>query len=688
MFHSSFRYVHRFVRAVRNPISTIQPKGHPSQQLTQDDQRGREFLNQAIPYTTQRTWHTTDVPLVPYAGWVFFSKNISWLYSWLQVSSAIACVTLSLIRLIEQDYGVAKEESTNWKLALNLFYGMALAEALIFMVEETYWIWKFSSKLLEQVSEDCGLGSSGVVCTRRFFYDAYTKCISGSIFDSLKMDFVTFAEELLYSDSHDEQLIGARILQSFVKSNQFAFETIRKIGSSTKIIERLIEMLNWKNREEEDIRRCAAEILSKLAGKRPTALRIAGIPGSMQSISSLLHKGRSTVGRNHESNQRAVIDDESDYDFSDFNNLGLLILKKLASDHNNCEKIGNVRGTLPKIIDFISASQSLLCNEHAPVSQIKAVKRSLQVVKMLVNTTGSTGKMLRKEISEIVFTVSSIREILQHGERHQVLQKLGIEILTSLAMDETAKERIGGTGGIIKLLLSIFFRQDITYDKAGEALAMLALESKKNCIMILKETDVLERLVCALNDPLLQLNALRILRNLSAYSGTESAGRLSGVIAALPTVLKSTMIETDKLLQASLGLTIQICKFMGPEDFAGELEQVGIRKTDFAKRLINILKQYKYPDIEVPRIRRSIVQLAIWMMKSEPYYIEVFKNFEMEKLLETMADTTSDLECFHVFSGNAGLSQQREHVSSLLDTALELLTNGSSAQNMSTIPIM
>ena len=90
------------------------------------------------------------------------------------------------------------------------------------------------------------------------------------------------------------------------------------------------------------------------------------------------------------------------------------------------------------------------------------MKRSLQVVKMLASTTGRSGKALRQEISEIVFTISNIREILQYGESHVMLQKLGIETLTSFAMEEEARERIGSTGGMIKELLWIFFREGLT----------------------------------------------------------------------------------------------------------------------------------------------------------------------------------------------------------------------------------
>lgn len=90
------------------------------------------------------------------------------------------------------------------------------------------------------------------------------------------------------------------------------------------------------------------------------------------------------------------------------------------------------------------------------------VKRSLQLVKMLASTSGKTGKLLRHEISENVFTISYIREVLQYGENHTVLQQLGIEILTSLALDEDAKEKIGSTGRIFSGIIMHFLQAGIT----------------------------------------------------------------------------------------------------------------------------------------------------------------------------------------------------------------------------------
>ncbi|KAF3457226.1 hypothetical protein FNV43_RR01883 [Rhamnella rubrinervis] len=633
-----------------------------------------------------RRWTSSEVPLLPYAKWFFISKNISRLLYWLQILSATACVVLSSMRLIKHNYGDVEKGDTdkrNRQSALNIFYALALAEALLFLTEKAYWEWKVSyCKLLDEVNKECELGPSGLVSIRRFFYDAYSRCVNGSIFDGLKMDMVAFSMELLASNSPDEQLIAARILRQFTVNERYSDDTLQKIGTTFPVIERLVEMLNWTDPQEEEIRRSAAEILSKLAGKKQNSLRVAGIPGAMESISSLLQTNRGSVGAADEiSEKKIILFDHANYGSWTFNHLGLLILKKLAKDHDNCGKIGNTRGLLPKIIDFTHAGEGLLRDENVTASQILTVKRSLQLVKMLASTTGTTGKLLRREISELVFTISNIRDILRHGEKQPILQKLGIEILTSLALEEDATERIGGTGGVLKELFNIFFNQGLPENHnqvriaAGGALAMLALESKNNCHRILK-LDILERLIGALEVPLLRVNAARILRNLCTYSGGDRFNQLKGVTVAAPTVLKAIMTEENKLQEVMVGLAAHVFKFMSPQESSIMFERAGITEAELANALVQILKKFKHPPIKVPRIRRFAIELATWMMRGKESNIRIFNELSMEKELEGVLESTADLESFNMFSGTVGMSRHSTTIHSLVETALELLVEG------------
>ncbi|KGN57035.1 uncharacterized protein LOC101204674 [Cucumis sativus] len=629
-----------------------------------------------------RQWSTPDVPLLPYAQWVFLSKNISKLLYWLQLISATACVVLSLMKLIKHNYGnIAKGDmdKRNRRAALSIFYGLALAEALLFLIEKAYWEWKvIFRKLLEKVNIECELGPLGMISTKRFFYDAYSRCVNGSIFDGLKMDMISFAMELLDSSFPDEQLIGVRILRQFSMNQRFSNDTLEKIGVNLAVIERLVEMLNWKDPQEEEIRLSAAEILSKLAGKKQNSLRVAGIPGAMESISSLLHNGRSSNVSADEISEKKIIHDRANYSFWTFNHLGLVILKKLARDHDNCGKIGNTRGLLPKIIDFTHAEERLLKDEHVAQSQIQTVKRSLQVVKMLASTTGTTGKFLRNEIAEIVFTISNIRDVLRYGDKHPSLQKLGIEILTSLALDEDATESIGGTGSVLKELFRIFFNQEMgeihnrTRIAAGEALAMLALDSKSNCNRILK-LEVQEKLVTTLEIPLLRVNAARILRNLCVYSGPEGFDKLRGVAAAASTVIRAIKSEDQKLQEVMIGLAAQILKFTTSHEAAITFERAGTTQAELAATLVQILKKHKNPPTKTPQIRRFVIEMAIWMMREKTENVHYFEELGMGKELETVLETTAELESFNIFSGTVGLSRHRMTMHSLAEIALGLL---------------
>ncbi|XP_048130021.1 uncharacterized protein LOC125313782 [Rhodamnia argentea] len=681
---SSSRALVESMKNMLSPVSSAMGKQSQHSREISETTDAKNIREQNMKRKHTRSWTSSEVSILPYGGWVFLSRNISKILDWLQLLSAIACIVLSLMKLIKHNYGEVAEGDTdkrNRKAALILFYALALADALVFLTEKVYWEWNtVICKLLEGVNKECNLGASGMISTRRFFYDSYSRCLNGSIFDGLGMDMVTFAMDLLCSNSPDEQLIGARILHRFSTTEQFSDDTLQKIGTSLPVVERLVEILNWKQPQEEEIRLAAAEIVSKLAGKKQNSLRVAGIPGAMETISSLLQTNRSPSSTADAIGEKKIIFDHEDYGYWTFNNLGLLILKKLARDHDNCGKIGNTRGLLSKIIDFTHADERILKDSTVTTSQVLTVKRSLQVMKMLASTTGTTGKMLRREISERVFTISNIRDILRYGEERPELQKLGIQILNSLAQDDDATERIGGTGGVLKELIKIFFQQGVLEDQrdvrivAGEALAMLAFESKSNCHRILK-LNVVERLLEALEIPLLHVNAGRILRNLCAYSGPESFNQLRGVTAAAPTVLKAISSSEGKLQEVMVGLAAHAFKFMTAEESTTLFERTGFREAELACALVDILRSYRNPHIKVPRMRRFAIELAIWMMRENSINVRRFRDLGMEEELEGVLDTTSELESFNIFSGTIGLSRHSTTIQSLVETALMLLKN-------------
>ncbi|TXG66759.1 hypothetical protein EZV62_008034 [Acer yangbiense] len=220
-----------------------------------------------------------------------------------------------------------------------------------------------------------------------------------------------------------------------------------------------------------------------------------------------------------------------------------------------------------------------------------------------------------------------------------MLQKLGIEILTSLALEENATERIGGTGGIL------FFKEATPQNQihvriaAGEALALLALDSKSNCHRILK-LKVLDRLVETLEVPLLRVNYARILTNLCSYSSVE--------------LIASTSYE-DFQLQPNRFIVQDLLPSLNTYQ-----KGTNYRKNTNIHRLRKV-------------IWRFAIELAIWMMTDKVTNVHIFKEMGMEKELEVVLETTAELKIFNIFSGTVGLSKHSTTIHSLVETALKLL---------------
>ncbi|KAK9144937.1 hypothetical protein Sjap_004840 [Stephania japonica] len=221
-----------------------------------------------------------------------------------------------------------------------------------------------------------------------------------------------------------------------------------------------------------------------------------------------------------------------------------------------------------------------------------------------------------------------------------------MQILTSLVLEDDAKERIGSTGGILKEQLEIFFNQGRpeTHDTervvAGETLALLAFESEQNCHWILK-LNIVEKLVSSFENRAFRKGSARILSNLFACAGSDCFKQLKGVTAAATTlVLQATMPEQNKLQELMLGLATLVFRFMTPQKLSDVFKQTGVEEINLAMKLVEILQLNQYPSVMAPRIRRFTIELIIWMTRSEQSHIYVFRELGMEQELENVMETT------------------------------------------------
>ncbi|KAM0014438.1 hypothetical protein Hdeb2414_s0014g00426271 [Helianthus debilis subsp. tardiflorus] len=143
-------------------------------------------------------------------------------------------------------------------------------------------------------------------------------------------------------------------------------------------------------------------------------------------------------------------------------------------------------------------------------------------------------------------------------------------------------------------------------------------------------------------------------------------------------VLGEIMITTEiKLQEVMVGLAAHMFKFMTYEETNAMFKNSKIHDEELASTLVQILRKYRNPNTKTPRIRRYVIELAIWMMKDNIKNIQAFKNFGMMEELEGVTETTSELESFNIFSGAIGLSRYKISIHSLVETATKLMTDHS-----------
>jgi hypothetical protein len=162
------------------------------------------------------------------------------------------------------------------------------------------------------------------------------------------------------------------------------------------------------------------------------------------------------------------------------------ILEGLAHDLQNCAEISRSREVLPKIIGFIS------CITGPTVPNREKIEiSSLTLLSRLASVKGEIGITLRHELSENPFLIGSLAEILVLEGNFSNLQRseLAMDIIAKLASDEKTRKKIGRIQVMIDKLVQECLGGDeprkLLRAAAGEALAMLAIESPDNCSAML-----------------------------------------------------------------------------------------------------------------------------------------------------------------------------------------------------------
>ncbi|EEE67709.1 hypothetical protein OsJ_25378 [Oryza sativa Japonica Group] len=687
-----------------------------------------------------------------------------------QIPAAVVRVVLALLRLVPQkphkylvdDKNGEHDSEKNLEPSLNIFYGMVLAQGILYIVACLLEVFSFIPRRYLIRRSGFG-GQMGVEYVNLYYAYAFEKCMGGAVLAPKKISLITFAMDSLNSDSSRNKLYGVQMLHRFLKKEQLRTKTITKLTNAKKTVALLFDMLGWTSDGDEEIRFFAAKVTAELAG----SLRVVQIPGATQLVASLLdtdHQQRirdhfllidSQVGREdspiqqvgmaeqnspvlkylkqmaiyffipvdepsntHQRNSRllrwwkqitkrwSVPEEEpsTDQDFLPIQ--GLLILQRLANfDPGNCMEISRTTGLISKMIDFISYRNHMTSTSEA--HQIMLASLSLRVLRRLASAEGKLGVTLRQQILEHTFILSNLAEIMDDNGSSHDLKQLAAEILKNLAMDRNTSEDIGHIRVIISSLMREFLSQDPSSSRncnhllrknAGQALAILAMESTDNCLVMLMEPGYvfIRELTTMIHDNRYKCTAASLLWNMCEHAQPELSNsdlkELSYILReGEPTcslhivsqsihicalnidsiVLERTMDAEGAELEVFIGLSSQICKVI-PEDFAREVEH-GQIKEKFVKRLVDVLNAHMRPSAHCPGIRRVIVQHAIYLMEFNSRYANDFHKCWMVETLSMVERTPSRSENYKLFSGDTGLMEHNTPLSALVARAKELM---------------
>uniref|UniRef100_A0A0E0I4Y3 BLE2 protein n=1 Tax=Oryza nivara TaxID=4536 RepID=A0A0E0I4Y3_ORYNI len=388
---------------------------------------------------------------------------------------------------------------------------------------------------------------------------------------------------------------------------------------------------------------------------------------------------------------------------------GLLILERLANfDPGICMEVSRTTGLISKMIDFTSCRNHMTSTNEA--HQIMLASLSLRVLRRLASTEGKLGVTLRQQILEHPFLLSNLAEIMDDNGSSHELQQLAAEILKNLAMDRNTREDIGHIRVIISSLMRAFVSRDpssstdsnhLLWKTAGQALAVLAIESTDNCLVMLMEPGyvLIRELTTMIHDDRYKCIAASLLWNMCEHAQPELSksdlkelsyilreGELTSslhivfqrltsihicVLNIDSTVLEGIMDAEGAELEVLIGLSSQICKVI-PEDFAQEIEHSQI-KEKFVKRPVDVLNAHMKPSAHCPGIRRVIVQHAIYLMEFNSRYANDFHKCWMVEALSMIERTPSRSENYRLVSGDTGLMEHNTPLSTLVARAKELM---------------
>uniref|UniRef100_A0A8I6XAL7 BLE2 protein n=1 Tax=Hordeum vulgare subsp. vulgare TaxID=112509 RepID=A0A8I6XAL7_HORVV len=597
-------------------------------------------------------------------------------------------------------------EQKNLVKSLVIFFVMVLGQGILYIVGGILEI--FSFILRRSLTRHAGFrGPQGLEYVNLYYAYVFDKCMKGAVLAPEKTSLITFAVDSLNSGSPKKQLYGLKMLHIFLEKDPLKTKAISELTTSIETMTCLINMLGWTSEGDKDIRLFAAkELKDPLLDGSPKAKQDSLIQQvnrngqtspmlkRLKELSKYCLIPRKEPTNMDEQNSHvlrcwkritkrwSVPEEEPSTDQDILPLLGMLILDKLASfDLENCIEISRATGLISKIIEFTSSRTEMTNINETQQALLKG--SSLELLRRFSSTKGEFGVILRQKVSENLFLLNHLADILDDSGSSQELRELTSELLRNLAMVGNTKEEIGQIRVIISRLMHAFLSQDALSStdsgqrlrmKSGQALTVLAMESADNCYVMLEEPGYafIKELTLMIHSDRYRYVASILLRNMCVHARPKlCSSDLKEISYIVREVLEGIMDAEGTELEVLVGLSSQICKAT-PDGFARELEHGQIKEA-FVKRLVDALNSNMIPNAHCPGIRRAIVEHAIYMMESNTVYTSCFKNCRMMEALLMVERTPSRTEKYRFFSGDAGLMEHSILLSTLVAEAKELM---------------
>lgn len=489
----------------------------------------------------------------------------------------LVSAAISIWRLIQHDYGDKLNEKANLKPAMDLLYWLALLQGVIFFYRFIFArMGKAIAKDVIPTSEDKG----PLEAVLTYLRETRIGCEKNPSF-ARGRNFITHAVDLIGSKSHDDCLSGIQLLYTAIcfgerelkeaegekearwteiVGQHMLMKNLIMSASSSPILQKvLLQTLNLRDAYDREMRNQAARIVAYLA----LDIHLEKFPRGIQYISTLIgtfeeyrlmepyHIDRLIHRYDEDWNRQASLQpslgpgyDELQEAYKKLVLRGLCILRKLASDENNCRIMSETQDLLPRIMAPLTSD--IIHQFNGGAWSISVVEGSLKVMHLLVAAPREAGARMRREISNNKEAVRTMERILNCDYCHVKLQKLVTGILIQLYMD--TKSRPAVINKLIDIFVAAGDKTDTSIRKlAGEALAKLCLQSGRNTGIILQvDGDVVGSLTKILLDAenkTCRIRAAEILEHMCNISHTQDDECISELKKSMTTTMPKVLAE-------------------------------------------------------------------------------------------------------------------------------------------------